>query len=737
MFKNDTLISSVNSLTRASKVLANFTRRRFIGISVVAGAGLALGFGRPILQRFRNRYESVDPLGTNESGGDIEPWIRISPDNTITLTVSRSEMGQGVETALAMIVADELRADWSTMRTRQATSSPAYGNQHTAASSSVRQLWTPLREIAATARQMLVQAASEKWNVDANLCTVIDSHILHPDGTTQITFGAIAEKATQQPIPADVQLIPIEQFKIVGHPVPRIDVPAKVDGTAIFGWDVQIPRMQIAAATRCPVKGGRVASFDSTQALMIDGVTSVVPISDPYWDTAESPNDAPYALAVVGNSYWAVKKGQEALKISWDEGVNATFDSESIGAMLTSWAENDGGDIVVDRGDIDLATAGSTSMHEAMYQVPYLAHTTMSPTCCTANVRSNKCDIWAPTQSPDLAVRMVRKFVDIPRHAITINKTYLGGGFGRRQRQDYVGEAVQISKAIKAPVKLLSSREEDIQNDFFRPMSRDKISAWLSNEGYPIGWRHRTASTDNHVLSSGGVDSVPYSIAHKRVIRAKPEVESPVRVTTWRGVAHSQNAFVTECFMDELAWKAGQDPFEYRRQLLSNAPRFLRVLELAALKSNWASVPEDGIYRGIAIHACGGSIAAQVVEISIDEQMAVHVHKITCAVDCGFAVHPNGVEGQVVGAIIDGLNATLQAEVTIQDGRVQQSNFHDYPQLRIHQIPTIEVHLVEQQSPDLIGGAGEVGLPPVAPAVTNAVFAATGKRIRSLPIRLT
>ena len=438
--------------------MTKFDRRRFLGISVVAGAGLGLGFGWPILERLKERDKSVNPLGAGDMPSELEPWIRISPDNAITVTISRSEMGQGVETALAMIVAEELDADWSDMRTQQAKSDPAYGNQHTAASSSIQQLWAPMREAAATARRMLMSAAAEEWGIDVDHCATSDSQILHPDGQRQMSFGSIAEKAAQLSIPINVQLKKVEDFKIVGQRRSRLDVPAKVDGAAIFGWDVEVPNMSIAAVTRCPTKGGHVAEFNSDEALQIDGVSAVVPIKDPYGKSGDSANDAPYAVAVVGNSYWAVKQGQAVLKVSWNEGSNAKFDSASIAAMLARWANSDGGDIIVDRGDINEASTQSDSSTEAIYEVPYLAHVTMSPTCCTADVRADECDVWAPTQSPDLAQRMVRKFTEFPRRAITIHKTYLGGGFGRRQRQDYVGDVVQISQAVRKPVKLLSSR---------------------------------------------------------------------------------------------------------------------------------------------------------------------------------------------------------------------------------------------------------------------------------------
>jgi len=645
-------------------------------------------------------------------------------------------MGQGVETAFAMIVADELDADWSSIRTQQAPADPAYGNQHTAASSSIRQMWQPLREVAATARHMLLAAAAQMWDVPVGNCHVENGEVVHPDGRQRVTFGAIADRAAALPAPKGVPLKAPKDFRFIGSRMPRLDTPKKVDGSAVFGWDVQVPGMLIAAVTRCPVKGGHLADYESGAARMVNGVHEILPISDPYARSRFLSAAPPYGLAVVADDYWSAQRAQKALKVTWDYGPNAGFDTDGVAEMLAEWAAGDDARPIIDRGD--LANIGNQSSQEvrAVYRVPFLAHATMSPMCCTADVRADSCEVWAPTQSPDLAVRMVEKHTGLPRRSITINKTYIGGGFGRRARQDYVGEAVQISKAMGRPVKVLWSREEDFQHGFYRPMSHDVMHGWLDDDGFPLGLRHRVASTGDYVLSTGGVDAVPYDIPNKYVGLAEPARELPVRVTTWRGVSHSQNAFVVECFLDELAYAGGHDPYEYRRHLLRNAPRFLEVLDIVAARAGWGSPLPEGHYRGIAIDESGESIAAEVVEISIGDQQEVKVHRVSCAVDCGLVINPGGVEAQIEGAIIDGLTATLHSEITIKDGRVQQSNFHDYPVLRMNQIPEIDVHIVPRDSTDFIGGVGEVGLPPLAPALANAVFAATGERVRNLPIRL-
>jgi len=715
--------------------MTGFDRRQFMIATVIGGSGLGIGW-----RMFTNALSTPDlvkPLAAGTTAPGIDAWIRISPDNTVTLTISRSEMGQGVETALAMLVAEELEADWNGIDTRWATSDPAFGNQHTAASSSVVQLWQPLREVAATARQMLIAAAAQLWNVPIGECRAERSEVIHPGSSRRVTFGSVASVAATLPVPRNVMLKKPSEFKIIGKKVKRLDSRKKIDGSAIFGWDIEVPNMLIAAVTRCPVKGGHVADYDASAAENIPGVHAIVPIADPYAPTSLFSSRRPFGVAVVAESYWSARRGQEVLEVSWDPGPNAAFDSASIASMLAQWAASEDAVTVVDRGSLADIESQSAREVSAVYEVPYLAHATMSTMCCTADVRADSCEVWAPTQSPDLAVRMVDKHTGLPRRSITVHKTYLGGGFGRRQRQDYVGEAVQISKTIGRPVKVLWSREEDMQHGFFRPMSHDAVTAWLDDAGFPIGWRHRVASTDNHVLSTGGVDAMPYDIRNKHVDRAVPSIESPVRVTTWRGVAHSQNAFVAESFIDELARVGGHDPYQYRRVLLRNSPRHRKVLDMVAARSQWGHSLPDGVYPGLAMEESGGSIAAQVVEVSVDRTGNVRVHRVTCVVDCGLAVNPDDVEAQIQGAIIDGLTATLHSEITIRNGRVQQSNFHDYPLLRINQIPEIEVHIVDNVSPEHIGGVGEVGLPPLAPAVANAVFAATGERIRKLPIRLS
>lgn len=717
--------------------MPRFGRRQILKATAVVGSGLAIGIGWSRYGRHHPGVARADPLATVAVPGEDNAWIRIAPDNMISIAISRSEMGQGVETALAMIVAEELEADWARIDTRWAPSDPVFGGQHTAASSSIRELWLPLREVAASARTMLIAAAAQLWQVPADECQARQSRIYHPDSRRQLSYGEVADLAATLSIPRRPTLKDPSEFTLIGRRIPRLDSQAKTDGSALFGWDVQVPGMLVATVKRCPVKGGRVADYDATNAESVSGVHAVVVVREPYEAPGKFRPVQPYGLAVVANEYWSSKLGQKALQVSWDYGPNAAYDSAAITRMLASWAANDDAIPIVDRGNIRNIVGKGSKEVSAVYQVPYLAHATMSPMCCTADVRDDGCDVWAPTQSPELAIRMVVRHTGLPRESIRIHKTYLGGGFGRRQRQDYVGEAVQISRSIDRPVKVLWSREDDFQHDYFRPMSYDVLNGWLGDDGFPIGWRHRISSTENTVLSSKGADEVPYLIPHKFVDLARNPIEYPIRVSTWRGVAHSQNAFAVESFVDELAHAGGHDPYAFRQNLLRDAPRHLAVLDLAASRAGWGEAPREGVYRGIAIHENAGSIAAEVAELSVSEQFEVEVHRVTCAIDCGLVINPDGVEAQVEGAIVDGLTTALVSEITIRNGRVQQSNFHDYPLLRMNQIPQIEVYIVPHESPEQISGAGEVGLPPLAPAVANAVFAATGQRVRKLPIRLS
>ena len=703
------------------------SRRHFLKLGVALGGGLVLGL-------------YLAPSGAGESAprspaGRFSPnaWLRIDPDGRITIRVASSEMGQGVMTAIPMLVAEELDADWCDVAVETAPVDPAFvnpllGRQATGGSTAVRGFWTPCREAGAAAREMLVLAAARRWGVDPEDCVTAYSRVTHrPTGRT-LSYGALAGEATGLPIPEAVFLKEPEEFRLLGHPVPRVDTPRKVDGTAVFGQDVRRPGLLTAVVARCPVFGGRLKAFDAGRASRVPGVRRVLEI--------------PSGVAVVAEGFWAASRGREALDLEWEEGPHATLSSTGIGALLRAAAA--GGRVARERGDAPGALQAHPRLIEATYEVPYLAHACMEPMCCTADVRPGACELWVPTQAQmgcrDTAARITGL---APEH-ITVHTTFLGGGFGRRFEQDFVAEAVHLSQAMEAPVKVLWTREDDIRHDFYRPAAVSRLAAALDAEGRPIAWQHDIASPA--ILARvapaavrGGIDptsvdgaaDLPYAIPHLRVRYAR--VDPGIPVGFWRSVGHSQNVYVTESFFDEVAAAGGHDPLALRLPLLADRPRHRRVLERVAERSGWGRVLPEGHARGIAVAESFASYVAQVAEVSI-EAGQVRVHRVACAVDCGMVVNPDTIEAQMEGGIVFGLSAALMGEITIDRGRVVQGNFDDYPVLRMDQMPEVAVDIVA--SDDAPGGIGEPGTPPIAPAVANAVFAATGTPVRRLPIRL-
>jgi len=697
------------------------TRREFLQVAGAAGASLVIGFTLPSCAR-------------PPEGPPLEPnaWLRIGTDESILVIVDRSEMGQGVSTSLPMLLAEELEADWSKVRIEFAPADPVYNNllfgmQGTGGSSSVRAAFTALRQAGAAAREVLIDAAAQTWNVDRAECHADNGAVVHAGGR-RLTYGRLVTTAAALPVPADPPLKEPANWKIIGTRVPRLDTPPKVDGSAQFGMDVVLPDMLVAVVARCPVFGGKVASFDAAAAQAVPGVRQVVQISS--------------GIAVVAEGYWPAKTGRDALAVTWDEGATAAVSSASIARLFAQQAGRPGAQARHD-GNPDRALAGAARRLEAVYETPFLAHATMEPMNCTAHVRQDGVDIWAPTQFQTGAHQVGAAIGGVAPEQVKVHTTYLGGGFGRRFELDFIIEALETSKAVGAPVKVVWSREDDTRHEFYRPASYHRLRAGLDASSRPAAWTHRVVApsimtrvfpdTVQNGLDGEAVEGaveLPYAVPNVHVDYVMTDTGIPVGF--WRSVNHSFNAFAVEGFIDELAHAAGQDPYEYRRALLANAPRYLRVLELAATQAGWGSALPDGVFRGIAVHKSFESYVAQVAEVSVGSDGTARVHRVVCAIDCGPVVNPDTVEAQMQSGIVYGLTAALHGEIGIEGGRVIQGNFHDYPMLLMAGMPRVEVHIVP--STDAQGGVGEPGTPPIAPAVCNAIFAATGRRIRKLPI---
>jgi isoquinoline 1-oxidoreductase beta subunit len=690
-------------------------RRGFLKAGAASTGGLLLGFYLP----------ESNKLGAQNATADakLNAFVHIGSDDSVTLFLHKSEMGQGVVTSLSQLLGEELECDWKKIRTEFAGVDMAYGPlQGTFGSMSIRTCWDPLRKAGASAREMLVQAAAQKWAVDPAQCRAENNQIINTATNARLSYGSLAEAAAKLPVPAKVTLKDPKQFHLIGTSPKRLDTPSKVVGKAVFGIDAKVPGMLYAVVARCPVFGGKVASFDATKTKSVPGVKQVVQISR--------------GVAVVADNTWSAMEGRKALQVQFDEGPNASTSSASIRKTFMDMAEKPGA-VARKQGDADAALAGASKKIEAVYEVPYLSHAPMEPMNCAADVRADGCDVWASTQIQTSAHGIAVKITGLPPQKVKIHTLFLGGGFGRRGGDDFVGEAVEISKAIGGPVKLTWSREDDMQHDLYRPASYTKFTGGLDAEGWPVAWTTRIACPPFGGMRNGvdftgvqGVSDIQYAIPNIQIEYHAPEVGIPV--TYWRSVGYSQNTFFTESFVDELAAASGKDPVEFRRRLLAKSPRYLAVLELAAEKAGWSKPLPAGRFRGIAVVNNIGSFNAQVAEVSVNKGK-LRVHRVVCAVDCGQVINPAIVEQQIQSGIVYGLSAALKGSITIDRGRVQQSNFHEYDVLRIDEMPVVEVHIVPSQNPP--GGTGEASTPTIVPAVTNAIFAATGKRIRKLPIR--
>jgi isoquinoline 1-oxidoreductase subunit beta len=716
-------------MTVAEKISDGLSRRVLL-TGGLAG-GFLLAFHLPL--RALTPNEPVQP--PDDTNGKFAPnaFIRIDVTGNTTLVMPQVEMGQGIYTGVAMILAEELDADFAKVTLEHAPANeklyanPAFGIQATGGSTSVRAFWTSLRQAGASARAMLVQAAAQQWQVEPASCTTANGEVTHKESGRKLSYGALAASAGSERPPTDVALKDPKDFVLIGKPLKRLDTPDKVNGKAVYGIDAMLADMKFATLKACPVFGGKVGKVDDSAAKKIPGVQKVVVLDD--------------MVAVVGDHMWAAKKGLDALVIDWDEGPNARLSSNDIWQDLRAASEKDG---VVAKSEGDIAKGLATGDKlEASYELPFLAHATMEPLNATVHVKPDSCEIWTGTQIVARVQSEAAKAAGLPVEKVTVNNHLIGGGFGRRLEPDMVVAAVRIAKQVDGPVKVVWTREEDIQHDIFRPVYRDTIAATLSN-GRIVGWKYRVSGAAiiarwlppafEKGIDIDAVDSavdMPYDIPnfHVEYVRAEPPA---VPTGFWRGVGANNNVFAIECFMDELARKAGKDPIDFRRGMLGKNPRLLAALNLAAEKSNWGQPLPARIGRGVCAQPSFGSFIATVVEAEIDEQGEVHLRRVTSAVDTGIAVNPDTIVAQLEGGLIFGLTAALYGEITIDKGRVQQSNFHDYRMLRIDQAPKIEVHLIK--SGEVPGGIGETGVTAGPPALRNAIFAATGVALRRLPI---
>jgi isoquinoline 1-oxidoreductase beta subunit len=677
-----------------------------------------------------------DAAAADSSAFVPNAFIRVGSDGQIVLTMPYVEMGQGTYTSIPMLIAEELEVDLSQVRLEHAPpNEKLYGNpllgglQATGNSNAVRAAWQPLRQAGATARTMLIAAAAQRWNVSPASCRAEKGEVLHVPTSQRATYGELAADAAKMSIPDHVALKGPDEFKLIGKPVKRLDTPAKVNGTAVYGIDVRPPGVKIATLAQSPVFGGRVKNVNDTAAKAVNGVRQIVRLDD--------------AVAVVADHMWAAKKGLAALVVEWDDGPHAKLSTKDIVDELEHATLNPG--VIAETiGDVSSAIASAVTRIEATYQVPFLAHATMEPMNCTAHVRKDGCEIWVGTQALARAQAAAAKTAGLPLDKVVVHNHLVGGGFGRRLDVDGVVRAVQIAQQVEGPVKVVWTREEDIQHDMYRPYWFDRMSAGLDDKGRPVGWSHRFAGSSvlarwappffNNGLdpdtTEGAIDLV-YGLPNKHVDYVR--VEPPgVPTAFWRSVGPSHTVFVVESFMDELAAAARQDPVAYRLALLDKSPRAKAVLALAAEKAGWGQPLSGRVGRGVSLQFVFATYMALVAEVEVSKDGSVRVRRVVCAVDCGTVINPDTVQAQIQSAIIFGITAALHGQITLKDGRVEQSNFHDYQMLRINEAPAIEVHIVQSSEPP--GGMGECGTSAIVPAVANAIFAATGKRLRKMPI---
>lgn len=740
------------------------SRRSFLKLSLGAsglmiGARLTLADEPAGANAGTGTPAAMNPATAMPKNFAANAWVRVDSNNQITLMIDKSEMGQGILTALVMLLAEELEVDVNVVRTQFAPADPVYKNtiigaQVTGGSTSIPSSWESMRHMGAAARTLFIQAAAKTWQVPVNECRAEHGQVLHAKSDRRANYGELIATAAQEQLPDNIQLKPAEEFHTIGKPVPRLDTPLKVDGSAVFGIDIKREGLVNATIRHPPVFGATFKQFDDSASRSSPGVMDIFAIDS--------------GVVVVADTFWHAKKAADLLRIQWTPPETPLADTEAIRRSWFGLSRKEGRNLRSE-GAVEefLDQEHQKDILTAVYELPYQAHATMEPMNCTVDLQEARCDVWVGTQGQTTSQETVVALTGLDYDQVFIHTTYLGGGFGRRSEVDFVSEAVQVAQKVKRPVKLLWTREEDTQHDFYRPASYHVLSGAVQN-GQAMAWSHRIVSPSimhriapsfvpavlpqwlpqgfksfaswvtggvidmvkDSTVSEGAAD-LPYAIPNLEV--QSVTFDPGVPVGFWRSVGHSANAFVVESFIDELAHRAKADPYQFRRSLLAAHPRRLAVLDLAAEKAGWGKDLPAGRGMGIAVHKAFESYAAQVAEVEVDAKAGIRVRRVVCAVDCGIVVNPDTVTAQIESAIVYGLSAALKGQITLKDGRVVQSNFHDFKVLRIDEMPEVEVHIVSSQASPT--GIGEPGLPPIAPAVANAVFAATGKRLRRLPMR--
>lgn len=728
--------------------MGKWSRRAFISTGIAAGGVVVFG----VAIRRGNRADKVRELVANADESLFDAWLKIAPDNTITVIVPHAEMGQGVHTTLAMMLADELDADWSIVNVMEAPSDPEYANyalargytagdadfpawlvdtvdgfffratqvmslQLTGGSTSVRTTGQiAMRTAGAAARAVLLQAAADSWHLPANELTTRNSRVTHAASGRSASYASLAPAAARLSLPDKPTLKRSDDFRIMGSSPQRDDIPAKVDGSAMFGIDAALPGMKYAAIRAAPVFGGSVSTLDSASVQDMPGVRKVIDLGD--------------AVAVIADGYWQARQALDQLQVEFDDGGNSHWEQDDIysqfGADLDKAARSGDERMDFESGNAHSALTAAARVLDAEYRVPYLAHSPMEPMNCTAWVHDGQCELWTGTQNPLGFAKDVGDTLGLDIEDVTLHNQYLGGGFGRRAFSDYATQAARIAVTVPYPVKLIWSREEDTRHDHYRQASISRFRGGLDDDGWPVAWHNHYANKHD----PREAPHIPYAIDHQRIVYTKSKTHVPWGF--WRSVDHSLHAFFTESFIDEMAVAAGRDSYEYRRELLKHKPRFLAVLDLAAEKAGWGEARTANHGRGISIHRSFGTIVAEVVDVEVvDGELSIP--RVVCAVDAGYAIHPDGMAAQMESGIAYGITAALYGEISIRRGAVVQSNFHDYPMLRMDKAPAVATHIINSGAS--LGGAGEPGTPPIAAALTNAIFDATGIRIRELPVR--